>query len=112
MEFEQFQAQLSQQSEQLQQLAQHLALEQQSRMQLEQQLQQQHVMSSGSSSHPAPMELGSLQRAPQRNPQQPPTSGKVPYCSWHHRQGHWTADCRQRARSMRTQHPDGKAAKQ
>lgn len=67
---------------------------------------------SGSSSHPAPMELGSLQRAPQRNPQQPPTSGKVPYCSWHHRQGHWTADCRQRARSMRTQHPDGKAAKQ
>ena len=65
-----------------------------------------------SSNHPAPMELGSLQRVSQRNPQQSPASGRVPYCSWHHRQGHWTADCRQRARSMRTQHPDGKAAKQ
>jgi hypothetical protein len=65
-----------------------------------------------SSSHPTPMELGSLQRASQRNPQQSAAGSRVPYYSWHHRPGHSTADCRQRARSMRTQHPDGKAAKQ
>ena len=68
--------------------------------------------SGSSSNRPAPMELGSLQRAPQR-PQQPSAaSGKTPYCSWHHCAGHWTADCRQRARSLRAQHADGKAAKQ
>lgn len=64
-----------------------------------------------SSSRPTPMELGSL-RASQR-PSHPPaaSSGKVPYCSWHKRTGHWTADCRQRASSLRA-HADGKAAKQ
>lgn len=66
----------------------------------------------GGSSRPTPMELGSLQRAPQRFPRPTASSGKVPYCSWHKRTGHWTADCRQRASSLRAQHTDGKAAKQ
>lgn len=65
------------------------------------------------SSRPVPMELGSMQRAPQHPSAQPPAaSGRVPYCSWHKCQGHATADCRQRARFMRSQRAGGKAAKQ
>lgn len=64
--------------------------------------------SSSSSSRPAPMELGSLQRT---HPH-PTTSSRQPYCSWHKRTGHWTADCRQRASAMHSQPAGGKAGKQ
>jgi hypothetical protein len=64
------------------------------------------------SSRPAPMELGCLQRAPHPSAQPSAASSKVPYCSWHKCQGHSTADCRQRARVMRSQRAGGKAAKQ
>jgi hypothetical protein len=64
------------------------------------------------SSRPAPMELGSLQRAQYPSAQPSVASGRVPYCSWHKCQGHSTADCRQRARFMRSQRAGGKAAKQ
>jgi hypothetical protein len=75
--------------------------------------------SSGGSSS-APMELGSLRQqqqqqrgsAQQQQPAPSPSSGSVPYCSWHKRQGHWTRDCRKRASALRSQHAGGSAGKQ
>lgn len=67
---------------------------------------------------PAPMELGSLrqqqqqQRGSSQQPAPSPSSGSVPYCSWHKRQGHWTRDCKKRASALRSQHAGGSAGKQ
>jgi len=63
-----------------------------------------------SSSHPAPMELGSIQHASAHFSQQS-ASSKVPYCSWHKCKGHSTADCRKRASFMRAQPAGGRAGK-
>ena len=62
-----------------------------------------------SGNYPAPMELGSMHR--NQPPPFPASSSSVPYCAWHQCKGHSTANCRQRARAMRSQPASGKAAK-
>lgn len=64
--------------------------------------------SSGHSGGPAPMDLGSMQQ----QQQQSTPGGSKPYCSWHKRPGHWTRDCRARARKLGAQHAAGAAGKQ
>jgi hypothetical protein len=63
--------------------------------------------SSGHSGGPAPMDLGSMQQQQRSTP-----GGSKPYCSWHKCPGHWTRDCRARARKLGAQHAAGAAGKQ
>jgi hypothetical protein len=63
--------------------------------------------SAGPNGGPAPMDLGSMQQQQQSAP-----GGSRPYCSWHKRPGHWTRDCRARARKLSAQHAAGAAGKQ